>query len=268
VVVDAIGRTTEEARLATEEEPDAFSALTRYMHRALDLRVAAVIPALDEEDGIRALLAEWPAGIVDEIVVVDGGSRDGTRQAAIEGGARVVVEPRRGYGRACAAGALATDAHVLVFLDGDGSDDPAALRSVLAPVLAGRAHLSLGARRPQRGAVLPHQALGNRVVALLIRTVHGVPVRDVPPMRAVRRDALHALGMREMTYGWPTEMIVKAAWRGLVVEEVETGFRPRRSGASKVSGRLWPSLRAGALMLAVTLRGAPQGRAGARSPAR
>jgi CTP:molybdopterin cytidylyltransferase MocA len=226
-------------------------------------RVAAVIPALDEEHGVRALLAEWPAGVVDEVVVVDGGSSDGTRRAAIEGGARVVVEARRGYGRACSAGAAATAADVVVFLDGDGSTDPADLAAVLEPVLAGRAHLCLGARRPEAGAVLPHQALGNRLVALLIRAVHGVRVRDVPPMRAVRRDALAALGMREMTYGWPTEMIVKAARRGLVIEEVEVAFHRRRSGASKVSGRLWPSLRAGALMLAVTLRGAAPGRAGA-----
>jgi glycosyltransferase involved in cell wall biosynthesis len=217
--------------------------------------VAAVIPALDEEDGIRALLAEWPRGLVDEVVVVDGGSSDGTWAAALAGGARVVIERRRGYGRACAAGAAATSADVLVFLDGDGSDDPAHVPAVLAPVLAGRAHLSLGARRPEPGAVLPHQALGNRLVALLIRAVHGVRVRDVPPMRAIRRDALAALGMREMTYGWPTEMIVKAARRGMAIAEVEVGFRARRAGASKVSGRLWPSLRAAALMLAVTLRG-------------
>jgi glycosyltransferase involved in cell wall biosynthesis len=194
--------------------------------------------------------------VVDEIVVVDGGSRDGTRAAALAGGARVVVEPRRGYGRACAAGAAATTAEVVVFLDGDGSDDPSHLGAVLAPVVSGRAHLCLGARNAEPGAVLPHQALGNRLVALLIRALHGVRVRDVPPMRAIRRDALAGLGMREMTYGWPTEMIVKAARRGLVVEEVRVPFRRRSAGVSKVSGRLAPSVRAGALMLAVTLRAA------------
>jgi len=218
-------------------------------------RVAAVIPALDEVDALPALLRELPAGVVDEIIVVDGGSRDGTPDAARAAGAHVIVEPRRGYGRACATGAAVSDADVVVFLDGDGSDDPAALAAVLEPVLAGRAAVSLGSRiAGEAGAQLSHQRLGNELVALLLRLVYGLQVRDVPPMRAIRRDVLESLALRELTYGWPTEMLVKAARSGLPVEEVETCWRARRGGRSKISGRLGPSARAGATMLRIVAR--------------
>ena len=218
-------------------------------------RVAAVIPALDEVEALPELLRELPAGVVDEIVVVDGGSRDGTAAAARAAGAHVVVEPRRGYGRACATGAAATDAEVIVFLDGDGSDDPTDLPAVLEPVFAGGAAISLGSRvRGVAGAQLRHQRLGNALVALLLRLVYGLQVRDVPPMRAVRRDVLESLALRELTYGWPTEMLVKAARAGLPVEEVEIRWRARRGGRSKISGRLGPSARAGATMLRVVAR--------------
>jgi hypothetical protein len=144
---------------------------------------------------------------------------------------------------------------VLVFLDGDGSDEAAGIPRVLEPVLAGRAALALGARvRCEPGALLPQQRVGNRVVTALVRALHGLRVRDVPSLRAVRRDALERLGMREMTFGWPAEMIVKAARGGLGVAEVEVGYRVRRGGESKVAGRLGASARAGAAMLAVTLR--------------
>jgi hypothetical protein len=218
-------------------------------------RVAAVVPALDEAEALPRLLGEFPAGAVDEIVVVDGGSQDGTPEAARAGGARVVVEPRRGYGRACLAGIEATDAEIVVFLDGDGSDDPAAIPRLVAPIVAGRAALVLGTRSdPQPGAQHPHQRLGNRLVSLLVRACYQVDVHDIPPMRAVRRDVLLGLGMTELTYGWPTEMVVKAARSGVPLVEVTVPSRPRRGGRSKVSGRLGPSLRAGTRMLAVVAR--------------
>ena len=201
------------------------------------------------------MLRAIPAGTVGEVIVVDGGSRDGTAETAARHGARVVVETRRGYGRACAAGAVATDADVVVFLDGDGSDDPSFLPALLRPVLDGEAALSLGARlHPERGALQPHQQLGNRLVALLVRLVYGVRVHDVPPMRAVRRDVLERLELREMTYGWPTEMLVKTARAGLPIIELEAPCRARRAGESKIAGRALPSARAGARMLAVVAR--------------
>lgn len=218
-------------------------------------RVAAVIPALNEAEALPRVLREFPVGAVDQVIVVDGGSRDGTVEEAAEAGACVVVETRRGYGRACAVGAAATDADVIVFLDGDGSDDPACLPEVLEPILSGRAVLSLGARTQREpGALLPHQLLGNRLVALLVRLVYAVRLRDIPPMRAVRRDVLERLALTEMTYGWPTEMIVKTARAGLPIAEVEVVCRARRGGESKIAGRALPSALAGARMLAVVAR--------------
>ncbi len=217
--------------------------------------VAAVIPALDEEVALRGLLTEWPTGVVDEIIVVDGGSSDGTAEVAAAGGARVVIERRRGYGRACAAGAAATDAEVIVFLDGDGSCDPRDLARVLAPVVEGRADLALGARTHREvGAMNIHQRVGNAMVTGVLRLAYGLRVRDVPCMRAIRADALTALDMHESGYGWPTEMIVRARRHGLEIVEVEVAFRRRRGGESKVAGRLIPSALAGARMLSVALR--------------
>jgi hypothetical protein len=218
-------------------------------------RVALVIPVLNEVEALPGLLRELPPGVVDEVVVVDGGSTDGTVEAAGAGGARVVHEPRRGYGRACASGVAATDADVVAFMDGDGSDDPRALAALLEPVLAGQAALALGARsEPEAGAQHVHQRLGNAFVSFLVRRLYGVPVHDIPPMRAVRRDTLASLRMSELAYGWPTEMLVKTARAGLPVVEVPVPSRARRGGESKVSGRLRPSLAAGRTMIAVVLR--------------
>lgn len=218
-------------------------------------RVAAVIPVLDEAEALPGLLREIPPGVVDEVIVVDGGSTDGTRAAANAAGARVVLEARRGYGRACLTGVESTDAAVVVFLDGDGSDDPADLPRVLAPVLAGEAALSLGRRRePEDGAQHAHQRLGNRLVSALVRWWYGASVHDIPPFRAVRRDALVALELTEMTYGWPTEMVVKAARAGLPIVETPVASRARRGGESKVSGRIVPSVRAGIRMLDVVAK--------------
>ncbi len=218
-------------------------------------RVAAVIPVLNEAESLPHVLAEFPPGTVDEIVVVDGGSSDETVELARAAGARVLVEKQRGYGRACLSGAEATRAEVVVFLDGDGSDDPRAITSLAGPVLAGDAALVLGARRdPQPGAQRLHQRVGNHFVAGLVRVVYGVRVSDIPPMRAANRDLLVQLRLSELTYGWPTEMVIKTAQTGLPIVELLVPSRPRLGGRSKVSGRLVPSIRAGARMLAVVAR--------------
>ena len=217
--------------------------------------VGVAIPVIDEAEALPAVLAGISAASFDRLVVVDGGSRDGTPELARAGGAEVVVETRPGYGRACRTGADALETDVVVWLDGDGSDDPAAIAAVLEPVLSGTAALSLGVRTAlEAGAQHWHQRLGNRFVTLLVRVTTGVSVRDIPPMRAIRRDALASLDLRELSYGWPTEMVVKAAQAGLPIAQVEVPSRARRGGRSKVSGRLGPSLRAGARMLAVVAR--------------
>jgi glycosyltransferase involved in cell wall biosynthesis len=219
-----------------------------------DARVVAVLPALDEAEALPGVLAALRDAGVSEIVVVDGGSSDATADIARAAAARVVVERRRGYGRACRTGAAASDAPLIAFLDADGSDDPTFLPPLIAEVRRGAA-LALGARRTtERGAVLLHQRAGNVVVAGLVRLFYRAAVHDVPPMRVVRRDVLDRLAMVEDTYGWPTEMLVKTLRAGLPVVELPVVARARRGGTSKIAGRAGPSLKAGACMLNVVLR--------------
>ena len=217
-----------------------------------------MIPALDEAAAIGPVVGAVPAGLVDEVVVVDNGSTDGTAAVARAAGARVVVEPRRGYGAACWAGvqALGSGIAVVAFLDGDGSQDPAELPRVLEPVIGGRADLVLGIRRfDAPGADHPrHAILGTRAVTTVLRWRFGVALRDLGPFRAIRRDALLALDLRDRGYGWPVEMVVRAARRGLRIVEVEVTQRPRLGGRSKVAGTWRGSLRAGWRFLQVALR--------------
>lgn len=220
--------------------------------------IAAVIPALDEEAGIAAVVEGLlRQGLLDEVVVVDNGSRDATAERAGAAGARVVREPRRGYGHACLAGVLAAEgSDVIVLLDGDAADDPADLAAVVAPLLAGAADLVVGTRgraSRQRGAMTPQQIAGNRVAGALLRVIHGMRVSDLGPFRAIRRDHLLALDMSEMTYGWTVEMTVKSSRAGLRYAEVPVAYR-RRVGASKVGGTLRGSLGAGAAITAAILR--------------
>lgn len=221
------------------------------------MRAALVIPALDEAEVIGRLVRRVPRGVVEEVIVVDNGSADATAARAAAAGARVVREPRRGYGAACWAGvsALAPATEVAVFLDGDGSQRPEELPRVLAPVLEGRADLVLGARR-LGGAHPVHASLGTRLVAALVARRFGVRLGDLGPFRAIRVDLLRRLAMRDRAYGWPVEMVVKAAALGARIVEVPVSHAPRQAGRSKVSGTLRGSVRAGYAFVSTALRAA------------
>ena len=203
--------------------------------------VSLIIPALNEAECIGPLLAEIPAGQVTQVIVVDNGSTDQTAQTALNAGAQVVAEPHRGYGRACAAGVAAAEGDVLAFMDGDGSFAPVELPGLLSPLADGSADLVLGSRQlrnTNRGAMPPHQRLGNQLFVGLLHLRFGLALTDLGPYRAIRRSLLHELDMMEPTYGWPLEMIVKSARRRYRIVERPVTYRPRFAGQSKVSGTL------------------------------
>jgi len=214
-----------------------------------------VIPALNEAGAIGDLVRRVPAGAVREVIVVDNGSTDATAVVAASAGARVVREPRRGYGAACWAGvrAVSADTDVVAFLDGDGSQSPEELPKILEPIAGGRADFVLGARRRADGHPA-HATLGTQLIARLIAWRHGARVTDIPPFRAIRTDLLRELDMRDRAFGWPVEMVAKAAARGARIVEVVVSHRPRVAGRSKVSGTVVGSLRAGYAFFVNALR--------------
>jgi glycosyltransferase involved in cell wall biosynthesis len=211
-------------------------------------RVALVIPTLNEEEPIGEVLRAIPRDAVDEVIVADSGSKDRTVERARAAGARVIIERQRGYGRACAAGARAArDCGVVVFLDGDGSDRPELVPLLLAPILAGTHDFVIGTRtRGERepGSMNALQIAAGYGAGALTRLLYGVAYTDMCAFRAIRREALDQLGMREMTYGWNLEMQMRAARARLRILEVPVAHRRRSGGASKVSGTVVGTLKA------------------------
>jgi glycosyltransferase involved in cell wall biosynthesis len=221
------------------------------------MRIVTIIPALDEAAAIGGVVRAVPRDLVHEVIVVDNGSRDGTAEVAKAAGATVIVAPQRGYGSACLAGALAArPADVLVFLDGDASDDPAEMPRVLHPILTGQADFVLGSRTAGGGdqsGLTPQQRVGNCVVTRLVRLLYGVALTDIGPFRAITWPTFQALAMEHKTYGWPVEMVVKAAKQGARIVEIPVSCH-KRIGRSKVAGTITGSLLAGYHLLKTTLR--------------
>jgi len=215
-----------------------------------------VIPTHNEAQAIGRVLADLPRDLVTEVIVVDSNSTDGTPHLAEAMGARVIEEPRRGYGRACLTGLANTqNPDVVVFLDGDYSDRPSELPLILAPILEERADIALGSRfgTSNRGALPWHQSFGNRLAAGLIRLLYGVKISDLGPFRAGRADVLRALALAEATYGWAVEMIVKGAIAGFRIVEVPVSYHPR-IGKSKISGTVKGTLGAAWFILSRIVR--------------
>lgn len=218
--------------------------------------VGVIIPALNEERALPAVLAELPAG-VDEVLVVDNGSTDRTAQVAKECGVRVVTEPQRGYGAACLKGLSQIGQHdVIAFLDGDHSDYPEELPRLVQPIAAGEADFVLGSRlvgTRERGAMPSQSIWGNRLACFLLRVLFGVRYTDLGPFRAIRREALERLGMCDRNFGWTVEMQIKAARAGLRIREVPVRYR-RRVGVSKISGTVLGTFKAGYKILYTIFR--------------
>jgi glycosyltransferase involved in cell wall biosynthesis len=221
------------------------------------MRVSVIIPTHNEARAIGRVLADLPVDQVTEVIVVDSNSNDGTPGIAASMGARVIQEPRRGYGRACLTGLAATNSpDIVVFLDGDYSDRPSELPILLEPIIQGDADITIGSRlRQQRiQAALPwHQAFGNRLAAGLIRVLYRLAITDLGPFRAGRADVLRALALEEATYGWAVEMILKGAINGFRVVEVPVSYYPR-IGKSKIGGTVKGTVGAAWFILSLTLR--------------
>ena len=221
------------------------------------MKISVVIPTLNEEKAIGDVVCAIPEDRVHVVIVVDNGSTDGTAGQAASAGARVILESRRGYGAACLTGAKAAiDADIIVFLDGDRSDDPGQLEAVAGPVIADRADLVIGSRIKgvlEKGAMPFHGRLGNRLIVFLLRLFYGAKITDIGSFRAIKAQTLFDLNMEQMTYGWPVEMVVKAARKGLRIQSVPIHYR-KRIGESKVTGTLKGTILAAYYMFLVPMK--------------
>jgi glycosyltransferase involved in cell wall biosynthesis len=219
--------------------------------------VAVIIPALNEEQSIGRVLEALPRELDAEVVVVDNGSTDRTAEIAAERGARVVREPRRGYGAACLAGIAALRApEVVAFLDADFSDDPALLTALVRPIYDGRADLVIGSRmlgEREPGALPPHSLFGNWLAGMILTHLYGQRTTDLGPFRAIRRSTLEQLRMQDRGYGWTMEMQAKAAKLRVRTVEVPVSYR-RRIGRSKITGSVWAAAQASVIILTTAFR--------------
>jgi glycosyltransferase involved in cell wall biosynthesis len=223
------------------------------------MRTIVIIPAYNEEAALPSVLSDVPDSLVDEVIVVDNASEDGTARVARQGGARVVRENRRGYGSACLAGLVAARAlspEIILFLDADHSDHPEQIERLLEPIRSGGYDLVIGSRilgRREPGALLPQARVGNFVAVALIRWLYGFRYTDLGPFRAIRWSALERIGMRDRGFGWTVEMQVRAIQEGLAILEVPVSYR-RRVGTSKITGTLRGTLGAGIGILGTIAR--------------
>lgn len=220
--------------------------------------IAVIIPALNEAGNLFRLIGEVRSTVNADIIVVDNGSTDETADEAIRAGAQLIQEPRRGYGYACAAGVAASEgSEILVFLDGDFSSLPTEIPALVNPIRSGEADLVQGSRvlgHIAAGAMPFQQRFGNWIASRLMNFLYGSRITDLGPFRAIRKSLLSTLNMREMTFGWPTEMTVKAQRRGARIKEVPVSFHPRQAGHSKISSTLRGTILAGWYIMGVTLR--------------
>ncbi|PIQ98848.1 MAG: UDP-glucose--dolichyl-phosphate glucosyltransferase [Nitrospinae bacterium CG11_big_fil_rev_8_21_14_0_20_45_15] len=211
-------------------------------------RISVIIPAYNEASSIGLVLRDLPDNFLQEIIVVDNASTDGTAEAATKEGARVVREMRRGYGSACLRGmAELTDPNIVVFLDGDYSDYPEEIEKIVEPIISGEADFVLGSRmilQESRSALLPQARYGNKLAVFLIRCLFGQVFSDLGPFRAIRKDSLDALKMRDVDFGWTVEMQIKAALAGLRIREIPVRYR-ERVGVSKITGTVSGTFKAG-----------------------
>ncbi len=221
--------------------------------------ISVIIAALNEEAAIANVIDAVPKNLVDEIVVVDNGSRDRTAAIAAAAGARVVKEPIPGYGRAFRAGlrSVSPKCGIVVFLDGDGSDCPEMMDRLVTPITEGKSDFVIGSRTRgtrENGSMNFHQVLAGYMIGLILRVLYGVHSTDMGPFRAIRRDTLDRLGMREETYGWPLEMQMRAAQANVRTMEVPVDYRRRAGGHSKIAGTVRGSVLAASRILITLAR--------------
>ena len=241
----------------------AAGATERRAQQTDAARVVVVIPTLNEEASIAAVVRSIPRPLVARIIVADGGSGDATAACARAAGAEV-IDAGRGYGRAClAATRAAEDAEIVAFMDGDGADDPQNIARLVEPIRSGHYDFVISSRargEHEPGSIAWHQLAAGRLAGWGMRLLYGVRYTDMCALRAIRREALLGLDMRELGYGWNIEMQMRAARAGLRILEIPVDYRRRSGGASKVAGSFAGTLRAGARIVATFVRVAMEAR--------